>query len=593
MSQGEMEWNVAPMVQGISAPEVKEKLVYFSKEVEEKLQHDIKQLASISSEDLAKILQEHEKLNVEVRDVLSYCNLRYTVGTTDKENAQLKSWADKAASRISAANTVFSIKLGEVLLERPELINDSKLSNYQHYLEKIRKSAPYRLSEVEERLIAAKDVNGISLLSKLQESWVSSRVFEIEVDGEKREVPLPVLSSMRQDTKRPVREMASRTLYKSYSDAKLIHATALHGICADHVEMTERRGMPSTMTQSLLAQDVDEATIESLLEAIESTSKIYQDFLKLKAKYMDLEKLKGSDVIAPWVAESVWSFKYADARKIVIDSFASFDEEMGMVVKSMFEDSRIDALSRVGKANTAFCAGWPSAKKSFIMMTYAETLGDVFTLAHENGHAAQGHLIYNSQTPLNYSAGMCMAETGSIFGELLLTDKMLGMSENDEQRFEVLSHTLGDFYYTVYYVGMRALFEKELYKVIERGDHIDSEIACDLWRKSRDRIFGDAVEWSECMEYEWARIPHFFFANYRFYNYPYSFAQMLVYAIYEEYKSGEGDFNLRFKKLLSSGGSKSPREQIAEFGHDLTDPQFWELGPKQADRLLSELKKTI
>ena len=167
------------------------------------------------------------------------------------------------------------------------------------------------------------------------------------------------------------------------------------------------------------------------------------------------------------------------------------------------------------------------------------------------------------------------------------------MSKTDTQRFEALSTTLNDYFYIVYYVGTRAIFEKMLYSVIEDGQNLDADLACELWDKAKRKIFGDAVDWTDYMEYEWARIPHFFIPNFRFYNYSYSFAQMLVYAVFEEYQKDGEDFNSRFKKLLASGSSKSPKEQIAEFGYNLDDPGFWKMGPSQADHLLSELKKVI
>jgi oligoendopeptidase F len=134
-----------------------------------------------------------------------------------------------------------------------------------------------------------------------------------------------------------------------------------------------------------------------------------------------------------------------------------------------------------------------------------------------------------------------------------------------------------------------------LYKTIEDGELLDADKACQLWTAAKARIFGDSVDWSQSphMEYEWARIPHHFIPNYRFYNWPYSFAQMLVYALYESYKEGNPEFMNQFKKLLSAGSSMSPKDQIAMVGHDITDPKFWELGAKQANRFLDELKKLI
>ncbi|MGV9170428.1 MAG: M3 family oligoendopeptidase [Promethearchaeia archaeon] len=319
----------------------------------------------------------------------------------------------------------------------------------------------------------------------------------------------------------------------------------------------------------------------------------FQGFLRMKAKAVGVKKLPGYDVIAPWVTEPVWTFDWPKAKSMVIDSFESFDDDLGSVVQSMFEDRRIDSENRVGKMNTAFCSSWPSASKSFVFLNYNKTLNDIYTLAHENGHAAQGHLIYENQTPVNYSMSMCMAETGSIFGELLLIERILSMADTEKERYEILSHVLNSYYYTVYYVGVRAFFEKSLYNAIDNGEVIDADLACELWNEAKERIFGDVVDWTDYMEYEWARIPHFFFSNYRYYNYPYSFAQMLVFAVYGDYQKGEPDFNSRFKQLLAAGGSKSPKQQIADFGYDLNKPEFWKLGSSQANRLLKQLDEVL
>jgi oligoendopeptidase F len=167
------------------------------------------------------------------------------------------------------------------------------------------------------------------------------------------------------------------------------------------------------------------------------------------------------------------------------------------------------------------------------------------------------------------------------------------MAESKEQKIEILSTLLNGFFYTVYYVGLRALFEKSVYATIVDGKLVDADTACKLWNAAKEKVFGDIIEWNDYMEYEWARIPHHFMANFRFYNYSYSFAQMLVFALYEVYQE-EGDaFKPRFRTLLGGGGIKSVREHLLDFGFDISSPAFWELGAKQANRFLEELKTLL
>lgn len=589
----ERAWDVSPIVNGASIEDVKDTIDEAVADAQRFVNISKNRVPVADSAALQEILEEYERYKVKIDDLTTYCSLRYLACTTDKENAKLNNWGQKAEGEVEAAFVSLDIKIGQLILDEPHLIDAPELERYRHFLEKLKRRAPYRLLEAVESMISLKDTYGIKMMSQLQESWVSAKTFDVEVRGEKKTLTLPALSALRMDPDREVREMASRILYESYARDEMLHGFALRSICADHVALSQKRNMPSPMEQSLIDQDVDLETIDTLLSTIEQTSGKYRDFLGIKARYMGTDRLLGYDVIAPWKEDLVWEFDWPSAQAHVVNSFLSFDEEMGRVIEKMFEEQRIDSAVRVGKANTAFCWGWDGGKKCFVLLTYNDTINDLYTLAHENGHAAQGHLIYKQQNPLNYDLSSCVAETGSIFGELLLTDRLLTQSKTDEQRLEILSTVLGNFYYTVYYVGCRALYEHTLYEQIEKGELLDAGTACDLWNATKQRIFGDAVDWTEYMEYEWARIPHFFFPNERFYNYSYSFAQMLVFALYEDYQKGDEDFAGRFKRLLATGGSKSPREQIAEFGFDISDPRFWDLGSRQAERLLEELKKLV
>lgn len=588
-----MSWDLSPMVNGAAPEEVKKLLDNLVVEAEEFAGKYFDNISSMNASEIKQMLVESEVLSVKVWDATGYGRLRFSAESTDKEASQLNGWSRQTGSKFGQIQTPLTLRLGQLLLEKPELIDDESLVDYRHYLERLKAEAPYLLSEAEERVIIQKDLHGIELISQLRGSWVSEKMFDVELDGEKKQMPFPQLDALRVSPDRDVRRMATRVLYKSLADDKLLHGSSLRSICADHVAMTKTRGQSSPMTQALLDQDVDEETINSLLSTIEKTSDWFQDFLALKVKFMGVDKLEGSDVVAPFTTDLVWNFNWEDARNLIVDSFAAFDPEIGTVVENMYRNRRIDAANRKGKRYGAFCSPHSGAKSSFVFLSYNDTLVDLYTLAHELGHAVQGHLTRHKQTPINYRTSSCLAEMGSIFGELLLTDKILSMSESKEQKIEILSYVLSDYYYVVYYVGLRALFETSLYDTISEGKLLDADTACELWNGAKHRIFGDSVDWNEYMEMEWARFGHTFIPNYRYYNFSYSFAQLLVFALYELYQQeGEG-FVVRFKELLAAGNTKSVREHLADFGFDITDSSFWELGAKQASRFLEEFKKLI
>ncbi len=593
MTDNEIAWDLSLIVGDASMDEVKKRMDVLVGEFKEFSDKYGAKIATMAAAEIATMLREREALEIEASDLINYGMLKFEACSTDKEASQLNSWARETASQLDQLGTPLEIRLGTRMSEDEKLIDHADLSDYRHYLERLKAEAPYRLSEEAEKAVIQKDVNGIRLMSQLQGAWVSEKTFDVEVKGEKKTLSYPQLGALRMDPDRDTRKMATVTLYGDLAEDKLLHSMALRSICGDHMSMVKIRGMPSPMTQSLLDQDVDEEAIDTLLSTIESTADSFQEFLMLKAKVMGLDKLAGHDVIAPITTDPVWKFDWDAARKVVTEAFVSFNDEIGGVVEAMFTNKRIDAANRLGKTYGAFCARHAGARSSFVLVSFNETMNDVFTLAHELGHAAQGHVTTHKQTLTNWRTSSCLAEMGSIFGELLLTDKLLGMSKSKEEKMEILAHVLGGYYYTVYYVGLRALFEKSIYETIASGKVIDAETACELWNDAKKRIFADSVDWTEFMEYEWARIPHHFIPNFRFYNYSYSFAQMLVFALYEAYKQEGESFLKRFDELLGGGNTKSVRQHLKDFGYDLSDPAFWELGAKQANRFLEEFRKLV
>jgi oligoendopeptidase F len=186
-----------------------------------------------------------------------------------------------------------------------------------------------------------------------------------------------------------------------------------------------------------------------------------------------------------------------------------------------------------------------------------------------------------------------MAEAGSIFGELLLTERLLQEAKTQEEKQAILAVVLDKFGVAAFRVSAQVLLEQAIYESIKNGQFLDGEAVAKLWVESRTRIHGDAVDWLDVMKWEWTKTPHYFIANYRFYNYPYVFAQLFVYALYRLYKEQGKDFAPKLKALLSAGSSKSPRELAAEFGYDFTKEEFWQKGMKQAEEFINMLEKTL
>jgi len=483
--------------------------------------------------------------------------------------------------------------LGKLVQDRFELHKSPELINYRHLLDRSYQNLPYILSQVEEELIAEKDNNGISALSQLRESWVASQVLDVEIGGKKQALSMNQASSLLSSENRETRRIVSEAYYESFARDKLLHGTALRAICADHVNMTRRRKRPSFMTQSLIDQDVDEQTITTLLKTLEDEASSFQKYLHLKAVHLGYDRLLSYDVVAPWFSQSFWKSDWTNMKSSIIEAYDAFDDEIGNHVRSLFTDRRIDSEDKRGRRGGGFHWGCYEQKTSFIFITYNGTLSNAYTLAHELGHSVHHYFMNRHQSYLNTDASSCVSETGSIFGELLFTEQLLKECDNDELRIAILANVLNRFYRMSFSLGTFALFENSIYDAIGSGKILDADRACEIMRTTRQRIFGDAVEWAKNSDYAWAMMGNLYRPNFRFYNYSYSFAQLLVFALFKDYKQNPSDFKERFKRLLSRGGSMSPRDQIAELGYDITKPDFWKLGIKQAESFLDDLKKLI
>jgi oligoendopeptidase F len=325
---------------------------------------------------------------------------------------------------------------------------------------------------------------------------------------------------------------------------------------------------------------------------VEAGAGTYRRYLQLKAKLMGLPVLGNHDLTAPLPDAPELKFTFQDAQTLITHAYSLFDDQYAAAVKEMFAKRRIDAAPKFGKRNGAFCASHYNGKSAYILDNFNGTLGDVYTLAHELGHATHYYYASRSQTILNTSMPSIVAETASIFGELLLTNLLLQEAKSNVERKAVLCQVLDEAGMTAFQVTARVWFEQALYSSIQNGEYLDYQTICTHWTHSRDRIFGDAVTWLPEMDAEWTMKPHYYMANYRFYNYPYVYAQMFVYALYERYQQEGKAIVPKLKQALSAGSSVSPAEIGKILGLNVAAPDFWSGGLKVFEGFVDDLQKT-
>ncbi len=550
-------------------------------------------IASLTPSFLLICLREVEAFEANLSDLSLYASLSFSAKMTLPDTQRLYDKVTKLEARLGKQLAFFSLELGALVKVKPDIVGDDALGNYRHMLERVLRRVPHQLSEVEEQLIIEKDQFGVHAWQELQSKWLNTRNFTVKVLGEDKTLSYGEANGLFPHPDRATRESANRSIYGGLCRDGEVFASALRNICNDWVTVSARRKYSSPMESSLINNDTEQGTVDSLLQAVDNGAHSYRRYLKLKAKLMGLPVLGNHDIVAPLPDEPEMKFTFQEAQSLVTRAYSRFDEEYATAVRDMFAKRRIDAPPRFGKRNGAFCADWYRGKSAFILQSFNGTLNDVYSLAHELGHATHDYYASHAQTILNMNIPSIVAETASIFGELLLTDLLLDEAKSDAQRKAVLCLVLDEGGMTAFQVTARVWFELALYRSIQEDEYLDYKTICGHWIASRDRIFGEAVTWFPEMEAEWTMKPHYYMANYRFYNYPYVYAQMFVYALYERYLEQGKAFVPKLKQALSAGGSLSPIEIGKIVDSDVAAAGFWNNGLRIFERFIVDLEKIV
>lgn len=593
MTTKEVAWDLSELFVSLTDPKINQSIKEAKAMANEFEKSHRQKVVNLDVKGLLRSLESLEAFKSKFRDVTLFSSLSFYANMTLPEAQSLHERVNKLKTEFGKQLAFFELELGVLLKQNPQIIQEPELNEYKHLLERVYRQVQHQLSEVEEQLIIEKDQFGVNAWQELQSKWLNTRMFEVRILGEEKKLSYGKANGLLTHPDRTTRESANKSIYNKLGKDGEIFASAMRNICNDWVNTSKRRKYKSPMESSLISNDTEKNIIDNLLKTIEKTAKTYQHYLKLKAKLMNLTILGNHDVLAPLPDLPELKFSFREAQDLITRAYSRFDPEFATAVKEMFSKQHIDASPRFGKRNGAFCASYYNGKSAYILSSFNGTLSDVFTLAHELGHATHDWYASRKQTYLNMDIPSIVTETASIFGELLLTDLLLKEAKTNSEQKAVLCLVLDEAGMTTFQVTARVWFEQALYNSINKDEFLDYMTICNHWTMARDRIYGEAVTWFPEMEAEWTMKPHYFMANYRFYNYPYVYAQMFVYALYEKYLAEGKQFVPKLKNALSAGSSKSPTKIANIFNLDIKAPKFWEHGIKVFEHFVSKLEKTI
>ncbi len=525
-----------------------------------------------------------EKINDQAYRLSSYAVLWFSEDTQNQAAQVLMARVEQFASELSNRLLFFSLWWKDLPEEDAQRLMAAS-GDYRYWLEEMRHFKPYTLSEPEEKVINIKSVTGASALNMLYDSITNRYTFKLTVDGQERELTRGELMIYVRHHDPQLRAAAYQELYRVFGNDSPILGQIYQTLIRDwRNEQVGLRGFANPIAARNLGNDIPDDVVQTLLQVCQQNVDVFQRFFRLKARWLGVERLRRYDIYAP-VAKSDKQYAYQRAAEMVLDSFGSFDPQLVGLIQRVFNEQHLDSEVRKGKRGGAFCLTAVPQLTPWVLLNYQGKPEDVATMAHELGHAI--HSMLASQHSLfTQHACLPLAETASTFGEMLLVDRLLAEEKDEAVRRDLLFRQVDDSYMTIQRQAFFALFELQAHEMIPKGASVD-ELA-EVYLENLRQQFGDSVELSDEFRWEWISIPHIY--NTPFYVYAYSFGQLLVLALYQQYKREGESFKPRYLKLLSTGGSEAPMDILSQAGFDVRQAAFWQGGFDVIKDLVTQLE---
>jgi oligoendopeptidase F len=541
-------------------------------------------------EEFLDALRQYRELIEEMNVLSGYAALRFYSDTSSQEALALRNRVRQATTQAGNRTLFFTLWWRSLSDEEaapllPHDPHDPNAADDRHYLTDLRRFKPFTLDETSEQIINVKDDNGIGAVLTLYSMLTNRLEYTLTVDGETLKLTRDALMGYAFSPRAELRSAVYQELYRVYAgEANILGQIYVNRVRDWYDEQVTLRGYSSPIAVRNADNDVPDRAVEVLIEVARENAPLFQRYFRLKGGWLGLDRLRRYDLYAP-LAPSDSLVAYGDAVRSVLDTFAEFHPSFAAMVERVLAEGHVDGEIRKGKRGGAFCSTVLPRFTPWVLVNYAGRVRDVATLAHELGHAIHS-MLAEKHSILTQHASLPLAETASVFGEMLMTDRLLRDEKDPLTRRELLASAVDDVYATVLRQAYFVLFEIEAHEAV-RADSTVEEI-CDLYMSKLQEQFGDSVEVAPEFRYEWLSIPHIYQTP--FYCYAYSFGQLLVLALYRRFQEQGEAFKPGYIKLLSYGGSERPEKILSEMGIDMTDRAFWQGGFDLVRERIDELE---
>ena len=582
------EWDLDDLYTGTDAPELTRDLAWLARSGTEFAAKYQGKLADLTAAQMLACVQDYEQIDIIAGRLGSYAGLRYYQNTMDSDRAKFMADIQDQITHSTTPLVFFSLEFNRLDQDHLNgiLAQNADLARYAPVFARMRAMRPHQLSDEMETFLHDASVVGASAWNKLFDETMAGLMFTVA--GEEDDLNLEATLNLLTDMDRAKREAASHALAEVFEKHIKLFAR-VHNTLAKEKEIDDRwRKMPSPQHARHLSNHVEPEVVDALRNAVVAAyPKLSHRYYRLKAKWMGLDRMQVWDRNAPLPSETPRLVNWAEATETVLSAYAAFDPRLAELAKPFFTKGWIDAGVKSGKAPGAFAHPTVTTVHPYVMLNYLGKPRDVMTLALELGHgvhqvlaAGQGELL--SATPLT------LAETASVFGEMLTFRKLLDGAKTPAERKTLLAGKVEDMINTVVRQIAFYDFECKLHAARRDGELTPDDINA-LWMSVQAQSLGDAFDFMDGYETFWAYIPHFVHSP--FYVYAYAFGDGLVNALYAAYADGLPDFQEKYLDMLKAGGSKHHKDLLAPFGLDASDPKFWDKGLDMIAGFIDELEQ--
>ncbi len=539
---------------------------------------------ALAPEALAEALAAYEALSDRAGRAFTYAYLHWATDTNDTDRGALLQQVREQYNQINQQLIFFELEWANVDADRAQQLMEHKaLADYRHYLELEQLRKDHLLSEPEEKILSEKSVTGRSAWNRFFDETMGAARFELDGETMTQQQILSKLYEPDRDLRRRAALAFTDGLQGNLRELTFVFNTVL----ADKASDDRLRNYDHWLASRNLDNEVDDDTVDALIEAVTSRYDLVARFYRLKKQLLGLDELYDYDRYAP-IGEADTRYEWSTAQDLVLTAYGDFHRQMAEVAEQFFTDNWIDAALADGKRSGAFSHGAVPSAHPYVLLNYTGKTRDVQTLAHELGHGVHQYLA-RQQGPLQAGTPLTTAEMASVFGEMLVFQRLMRHEDDPKNKLAMLVGKIDDTLATVFRQIAMNRFEDRIHTTRRQEGELSPDRFSALWIETQEKMFEDSVTLGEHYRHWWSYIPHFIHSP--GYVYAYAFGELLVLALYARYREAGDAFADQYVDLLSAGGSDWPHELVGELGIDLTDLTFWTQGLGAIEDLIEQAEE--